>query len=263
MFGLSDTVGLRPILFRRNIMSKNKSSLLFTLLVLVYITIATSAETGGNPDPYGVKMARVGNITTEIPLGTGNVLYTIRITNTGSKLDTISLTTEGTVKATLTRNSVTLVPSASTDVILMISEDELSDVGTYEILVTATSKGDPTETATITITTTIFTCGVEVTSVGEVKIEKTEAGTKASYIICITNIGSRPDTATLSTSGDIDVNLSETSVALAAGASTDVTLTIDVDVLSSLLSTPGEYKIIVTANSKVLARKQMKSLPPL
>lgn len=230
-------------------MVKSKSSLLLTIIILVFITTAPSAENIVDHDTYGIKLSGVGNLTTEIPKSSGNVLYTVRITNIGTKLDTISLTTEGKVEATLTRNAVTLAPSASTDVVMIISEDELSDVAIYEVKVIATSKGDPTKTTSITTTTTIFTCGVEVNNVGEVKIETTDTGTTVSYKISITNIGSRPDTVTLSISGDVDIVLSETLVALAAGASTEVTLTINENVISSLLSTPREYKVTVAATS--------------
>ena len=58
-------------------------------------------------------------------------------------------------------------------------------------------------------------------------------------------IGSRSDTVTLTTSGDIEAALSKTSVTLAAGASTNVTLTIDGDALSA----PGEYEVKVKATS--------------
>lgn len=202
---------------------------------------------GSVSDTYGITLTGIGNLKVEIPKGNGNVLYTIRITNNGTEIDTISLKREGTVKTTLTRNSVTLAPEASTDVVMIISEDELSDVGTYEVNVTATSKGDSTKTATITTTTIIFTCGVEVDSIGDVKIETTESGTSASYKIHITNIGSRSDTVSVSVSGDVD--LSETSVVLDAGTSAEVTLTIDEDVFAVLLSTHGEYSITVTVTS--------------
>ncbi|MYF99247.1 hypothetical protein F4212_08960 [Candidatus Poribacteria bacterium] len=239
-------------------MSKRTTYLLLTFIPIIYFTSAIGAETEENPDPYGIKLSGVGALKTEIPHGNGNVLYTIRITNTGIELDTISLTTEGTVTATLTRNSVTLTPNAYTDVVIIINEDALTDVGTYVVNVTATSKGDPTKTATITTTTTIFTCGVEVVSVGDVTIETKETGTTASYKISITNIGSRSDTVSLSTSGEIEVMLSETSLHLEAGASTDVTLTISVDVLTMMLSTPDEYAVTVTATSENVSTETAK-----
>ena len=230
-------------------MSKKINFLLLILITIVLCPSVTGADADENLNPYGIKLSGVGDITTEIPLGTGNVLYTIRITNIGTKLDTISLTSESPINATFSRNSVSLVPGTSTDVVMIISADELSEVGTYKVIVSATSKGDHTKTATITMTTTIFTCGVEVTNVGDVKIETMETGTLVSYKIRISNIGSRSDTVSLSTSGDVDVELSHTSVALEAGASAEVTLTIDEEVLTPLLLTPGEYKITVTATS--------------
>ncbi len=230
-------------------MIKKLRFILFIPITMLYFT----SVIGSVSDTYGITLTGIGNLKVEIPKGNGNVLYTIRITNIGTELDTISLTTEGTVKTSLTRNSVTLAPGASTDVVMVISEEELSDVGTYEVNVTATSKGDPTKTATITTTTIIFTCGVEVDSIGDVKIETTESGTSASYKIHITNIGSRSDTVSLSVSGGVDVELSETSVVLEAGTSAEVILTIDEDVFAGLLSTPGEYKVVITATSSSIS----------
>lgn len=231
-------------------MLKNIRFILFTLITIVYFTSSIGVVSDADSEPYGIKLAGVGNLTVDIPKGNGDVLYTFRITNTGTKLDTISLTTNGDVKSTLSRDSVSLAPGASTDVVMSISDDVLSNVGRYEVNVIATSNGDPTKTATITTTTTIFTCGVEISSVGETTIETTDAGTKASYIIRITNVGSRSDTITIATSGDVDISISETSVELAAGTSTDVTVTINELVLAEMLSTPGEYTVTVTATSK-------------
>ena len=193
----------------------------------------------------GVALAGVGNLTHELPIDSGDVVYTIRITNTSSTLNTISLTTKGDVNATLSRNEVSLAPGQSTDVILTISEDVLADLGEYEVSVTATFQGDPTKTVTITTNTIIFTCGVALAGVGDLETETANASAGISYTIRVTNIGNLADTITLTTSGDVDATLNKTSVSLAGGASEDVTLTIPAEALT----TPGEYEVKVKATS--------------
>ena len=208
-------------------------------------TLASGATTDGPFSAYGVRLAGVGRLTTEMLSGSGNAVYTVRITNTGSVLDTFNLTTAGDVNATLSRTSVSLAPGASTDVIMTIRENTLADAGEYEVRVTATSQGDSTQTATITTNTTIFVCGVELTGVGDLTTKTADASAGVNYTIRVKNTGSRSDTVTLTTSGDVEATLSKTSVTLAGGASTNVTLTINGDALSA----SGEYEVKVKATS--------------
>ncbi len=208
-------------------------------------TLASGATTDGPSTAYGVRLVGVGNLSTEKPSESGDAVYTVRITNTGKALDTISLTTSGDVAATLSRNSVSLAPGASTDVVLTISKNALTEVGEHEVTVTATSQADSTQTATVTTTTTIFRCGIELTGAGDLTTKTADASAGVSYIIRVKNTGSRSDTVTLTTSGDVAATLSETSVSLEAGALSDVTLTIAADALSA----PGEYEVKVKATS--------------
>ena len=156
-------------------------------------TLASGATTDGPSLTYNVRLSGVGNLTTEMPSGSGDAVYTVRITNIGETLDTITLTTSGDVAATISRSSVSLAPGASTDVVLTISKNALTEVGKYEVIVTATSQADSTQTATVTITTTIFTCGIELAGVGDLTTETADVSAGVSYEIRVKNIGSRSD----------------------------------------------------------------------
>ena len=89
------------------------------------------------------------------------VSYTLKVTNTGNAVDTVSLEASaeigigGSVLGTLSERSIELEAGASKDVTLAVKGDLLTTPGDYPITVTATSGTDGTMTAEITITTTI------------------------------------------------------------------------------------------------------------
>ena len=208
-------------------------------------TLASGAITDGPVSTAGVRLAGVGNLSTERPSESGDAVYTVRITNTSTALDTFTLTTSGDVATTLSRNSVSLAPGASTDVVLTINENALTEVGEYEVTVTAISQADNTQTASVTTTTTIFTCGVELAGIGDLTKTLTDASAGVRYTIRVTNTGSKSDIVTLTTSGDVAASLSRSSVSLAPGGTINVILTI----AANALTTPGTFKVKVKATS--------------
>jgi hypothetical protein len=209
-------------------------------------TLASGAITDGPVSTAGVRLAGVGNLSTERPSESGDAVYTVRITNTSTALDTFTLTTSGDVATTLSRNSVSLAPGASTDVVLTINENALTEVGEYEVTVTAISQADNTQTASVTTTTTIFTCGVELAGIGDLTKTLTDASAGVRYTIRVTNTGSKSDIVTLTTSGDVAASLSRSSVSLAPGGTINVILTI----AANALTTPGTFKVKVKATSQ-------------
>jgi uncharacterized membrane protein len=208
-------------------------------------TLASGAITDGPVSTASVRLVGVGNLSTERPSESGDAVYTVRITNTGTALDTFTLTTSGDVAATLSRNSVSLAPGASTDVVLTINENALTEVSEYEVTVTAISQADNTQTASVTTTTTIFTCGVELAGIGDLTKTLTDASAGVRYTIRVTNTGSKSDIVTLTTSGDVAASLSRSSVSLAPGGTINVILTI----AANALTTPGTFKVKVKATS--------------
>ena len=82
------------------------------------------------------------------------VSYTLKVTNTGNMMDTITLEASEAF-GTLSDNSVELEADADTEVILTVAGDALKEPGAYEVKVTAISKTDNTMTAEVTTTTTI------------------------------------------------------------------------------------------------------------
>ena len=92
---------------------------------------------------YGVVLSSVDDLTTETPDLNTDVKYDLTVTNTGNVKDTIKLTTE--LPATLSQETVSLVPGASSKVTLKIPSTARTTED-YAIHVIATSEGDNTKT---------------------------------------------------------------------------------------------------------------------
>jgi hypothetical protein len=209
------------------------------------ITLLASGATR-DPLPYEVVLEGVGDLTVDANVGDTSVKYTVRVSNIGINADTINLTTSGDAAATLSRTMLTLNSNASEDVILTIPGSEFTSPGRYEVNVIATSKGDNTQTATITTTTTALPpYDVRLTGVGDLTTETTDGGVGVQYTILVSNIGTGTETIELTTSGDAAASLSEIRLTLEGGASENVILTIH----GSGLLNPGIYVVTVTAAS--------------
>jgi archaellum component FlaG (FlaF/FlaG flagellin family) len=81
---------------------------------------------------------------------TETATYTLEVTNTGNGTDTIDLTQDGI--GTLCQSSVTLAAEASEPVTLTVSS---TTPRPYQTIVTATSQGDPSKTASVSVITTV------------------------------------------------------------------------------------------------------------
>ncbi len=91
---------------------------------------------------HGVVLSSLDDLTTEITDVNTDVKYAFTVTNTGNTEDTIKL--ETALPATLSQNSVPLVPGASSKVILTLPSVALKN-DNDAIHVIATSKGDNTK----------------------------------------------------------------------------------------------------------------------
>ena len=220
-----------------------------------------TAQSESAPVVAGVSVEIVGGTTLSTVDAVAGVSYTLKVTNTGNAMDTISLESSaevgigGSVLSSFSENSIELEAGASKEVTLTVKGDLLTEPGDYPITVTATSGTDSTMTAEITTTTTIevpVIAGVSLEVVGDNALSTTDAVEGVSYTLKVTNTGNMTDTVSLAASaevvgmeGSVLGTLSESSIELEAGASKEVTLTVKGD----LLTTPGDYPITVTATS--------------
>ena len=104
---------------------------------------------------YGVALGCVYNLTPEMSNLSADIAYTLTVINTGTAEDTIKLTTSGDVNATLSHESVSLVPGASSQVTLTIPATARVAAGDYKVKVIATSENDNEKKDQITTQTTI------------------------------------------------------------------------------------------------------------
>ena len=110
------------------------------------------------PVVAGVSLEIVGDMALSTMDIVEGVSYTLKVTNTGNMMDTITLeaSADAGIDAAFSNESVELEADASTEVTLEVSGDALTP-GDYSISVTATSETDSTMTAEVTTTTTIET----------------------------------------------------------------------------------------------------------
>ena len=227
-----------------------------------YISTAQEESTPPIPVVAGVSLEVVGESALSTMDAVEGVSYTLKITNTGNMIDTVSLEAdaeagiEGSVLAGLSDSdrSVELEAGASMEITLKVKGDLFTTLGDYPISVTATSETDSTQTAEVTITTTIeapVIAGVSLEVVGESALSTIDAVEGVSYTLKVTNTGNMMDTVSLEASAEVGIggrvlgSLNESSIELEAGASAEVTLTVKGD----LLTEPGDYAISVTATS--------------
>ncbi len=104
---------------------------------------------------HGVALAGVDDLTAKTIDVNADVKYALTVTNTGNTKDTIKLATSGEVASTLNQKSVSLVPGASSKVILMIPGTALVTAGNYAVNVIATSESDDTKTDQIRTITNV------------------------------------------------------------------------------------------------------------
>lgn len=195
---------------------------------------------------HGVALTGVANLTAEtIDAGTG-VEYILTVTNTGNIDDTIKLTTSGKVSTTLSESVIPLSPGTSSVVSFTVPEN-VAIAGDYTVEITATSLGDNTKTAQLTVTTNISpTYGVSLQGVESLATELQHASNGVDYALTVTNTGNTDDTILLTTAGDIEAVLSITSISLGPSETSEVTLTVP----KNATAVSGDYAVKVTATSQ-------------
>ena len=233
-----------------------------------YIYTAQEESTPPIPVVAGVSLEIVGDNALSTVDAVEGVSYTLKVTNTGNAMDTVTLEASaevgigGSVLGTLSERSIELEADASAEVTLTVKGDLLTKPGDYPISVTATSGTDSTMTAEATTTTTIeipVIAGVSLEVVGDDALSTMDAVEGVSYTLKVTNTGNMMDTITLEASAEVGIegsvlgslSDSERSIELEAGAAAEVTL----KVAGDLFTKPGDYAISVTATSKTDSTK--------
>ncbi len=113
------------------------------------------------PVVAGVALEIVGDMALSTTDAVAGVSYTLKVTNTGNMMDTVTLEAsaevgiEGSVLGDLSDRSIALEAGASAEVTLKVSGDLFTESGDYAIGVTATSGTDSTMTGEVTTTTSI------------------------------------------------------------------------------------------------------------
>ena len=126
-----------------------------------YIYTKQAKSTPPIPVVAGVSLEIVGDMALSTMNAVEGVSYTLKATNTGNMMDTITLEAsaevgiEGSVLGALSDRSVDLKAGAATEITVKVAGDLFTKPGDYPIRVTATSRTDGTKTAEITTTTTI------------------------------------------------------------------------------------------------------------
>ena len=161
----------------------------------------TETETIVNePTVYGLTLLNVGDLTrTTQNTDTDDITYTLRVTNIGNSQDTIDLTKEGhrADQVTLSQDSLALAADTAADVTVTLPRSALDVLGTYRLLVTATSQGDSSKQAALTMTTTVTDGSIPALRYDTIEIEvleglrqtsKTTDTEDVTYTLRITNI---------------------------------------------------------------------------
>ena len=125
--------------------------------------IYTTQEESTPPVPIvaGVSLEITGDTALSTMDAVAGVSYTLKVTNTGNMMDTVTLEAsaevgiEGSVVGSLSDRSIELEAGASAEITLMVTGDLFTEAGDYAISVTAASGTDSTMTTVVTTTTTI------------------------------------------------------------------------------------------------------------
>ena len=126
-----------------------------------YIYTTSEESTPPIPTVAGVSLEIVGDTVRSTIDAVAGVSYTLKVTNTGNMMDTVTLEAsaevgiEGSVLGDLSERSIELEAGAATEVTLKVAGDFFTEPGDYPIRVAATSKTDGTKTAEVTTLTTI------------------------------------------------------------------------------------------------------------
>lgn len=170
-------------------------------------------------DTYGVELSIDDN--TLMGVAGTQVVYNVRVKNTGSIFDTYVLTLSGNNWTTTIQTPVSVAPNATIERQVTVSVPPAAPHGaTDSVVVTATSIGDPgvpPASDSLVLTTSAPVYGVTLTTDDDAK--GGPGGTTVTYNVIVNNTGNIDDTYTLSASGNSWPVTFPTSIAVSAGSS--------------------------------------------
>lgn len=200
------------------------------------LEFVTNVTTSVQP-PYYVVSANVNQTAANVSLGS-SALYSITINNLGNTQDTYNLTSNDS-NAVLNTNSYTIPARSSGIVLLNVTE---SSVGVYNSSVTINSTANSSESAVVTVLTTVNNPIVNLSISASPLSETVASGSGAVYLLNISNTGSIADTYTITSNDSTAAHLNQSTLYLAPGNSGDVSLT------ANELSA-GNYSYVINATS--------------
>ena len=190
---------------------------------------------------------------------TADVTKTLSVKNDGNRADIISLTVSSNLNGvTLTPAEVAVDPDASGDVTLTIPRASLLVPAIYDITVTGTSRGDPSNIDNFFVATYVHGQGVITTLrrasvIADLHFESlddltwpTNPTEDLTLTLRLTNSGSHDDNITVEVTGDIrTATVNPSCLSIGKNISKDIILTIP----RLALSNAGTYNVTVTATS--------------
>jgi uncharacterized membrane protein/tRNA(Leu) C34 or U34 (ribose-2'-O)-methylase TrmL len=223
-----------------------KDSITTTTYVLSYGVVITADSTS--------KTAYVGNSTT----------YSLTVKNTGNTGDTFNLALSsqtGLDYASLSNSSLTLAAGAAGEVTLSVNA---YTGGTYWARVNATSQGNSSKSASVTVTTTFqlaLRYGVDMTiSPTSKEVERNEA---AVYTVSVINTGNKVDTYNITATpvGTIGTG----SLTISPGGTASTTLTVnrtDITTYTSIVTAASSNASVTkSVSTTVIPAVSLKATP--
>ena len=116
---------------------------------------------------YDFTLEDIKGLTNEVQHASSKIEHTLKLTNTGTKNDTIHLTQSAGASGTLSETSVSLAPGEFSIVTLTVHGSAVTLPGRHVVMVTATSEGDKEKTEQFEAFTYVYPNSIEAVEIQE------------------------------------------------------------------------------------------------